>query len=113
MTHDPGSAEINQTAMECELRKTDCWESNSNLCASCFPICKMGVVTIVSGNSLAVWQWLELFAFTAEGPSSIPGHRTKILQSGTVQPEKEKNTFLRDSCEGLNELGWGVPGVLS
>ena len=30
-------------------------------------------------NSLAV-QWLELGAFTAEGPGSIPGGGTKILQ---------------------------------
>ena len=31
------------------------------------------------GNSLAV-QWLRSHAFTAEGPGSIPGGRTKIPQ---------------------------------
>ena len=30
-----------------------------------------------AGNSLAV-QWLVLYAFTAEGPGSIPGWGTKI-----------------------------------
>ena len=32
------------------------------------------------GNSLVV-QWLGLHAFTAEGPGSIPGRETKILQA--------------------------------
>ena len=34
----------------------------------------------MKGNSLAV-QWLGLGTFTAEGPGSIPGWGTKILQA--------------------------------
>ena len=37
------------------------------------------IKTKASGNSLVV-QWLGLCAFTAEGPGSIPGQGTKILQ---------------------------------
>ena len=39
------------------------------------------------GYSLAV-QWLGLQALTAKGAGSIPGQRTKILQ--TMQPKKKK-----------------------
>ena len=39
------------------------------------------------GNSLAV-QWLGLHAFTAEGPGSISGGGTKILQA--VAGKKKK-----------------------
>ena len=48
----------------------------------------------VLGNSVVV-QWLELGAFTAEGPGSTPGRRTtKILQASGVakkQKQKQKN----------------------
>ena len=108
MTHDPGSAEINQTAeWSGKLRETDCWESNLASLHLCFPICKMGVVTVVSGSSLAVEQWLELFTFTAEGPSSTPGHRTKILQAVQCSQKKKKHlppeTHVR--IEGIFVIG--------
>ena len=113
MTHDPGSAEINQTAERSgKLRKTDCWESNLNSLRLCFPTCKMGVVTIVSGNSSAVQQWLELFAFTAEGPSSIPGHRTKILPWSSDSKEfacSEGNPGLLYGLKRSLEEGNGNP----
>ena len=41
------------------------------------------------GNSLAV-QWLELHAFTAEGPGSIPGWGTKIPQAAQHSQKKRK-----------------------
>ena len=47
-------------------------------------------MSICSGNSLAV-QWLGLGAFTAEGPGSIPGQGTKILQA-TWHSKKTKQT---------------------
>ena len=42
----------------------------------------------IKGNSLVV-QWLALCAFTAEGPGSIPGQGTKILQA-MMTPRKKK-----------------------
>ena len=41
-----------------------------------------------SGNSLAV-QWLGLSAFTAEGPGSIPGQGTSILQAARHSQKKK------------------------
>ena len=41
---------------------------------------KYGDEKLMSRNSLAV-QWLGLHAFTAKGPSSIPGWGTKIPQA--------------------------------
>ena len=42
----------------------------------------------VLGNSVVV-QWLELGAFTAEGPGSTPGRRTtKILQASGGSGQK-------------------------
>ena len=44
-----------------------------------------------TGNSLVV-QWLGLHAFTAKGPSLIPGLglRSHISACRTVQPKKKK-----------------------
>ena len=44
---------------------------------------------VKGGNSLAV-QWLGLCTFTAEGPGSISGWRTKIPQAVQQPPKKEK-----------------------
>ena len=44
-----------------------------------------------SGNSLAV-QWLRLHAFTAEGLSSSPHPRSKILQAVWGEAKKKKKT---------------------
>ena len=44
----------------------------------------------VLGNSLAV-QWLGPCAFTAEGPGSIPGQGTKIMQASWRGQNKNKN----------------------
>ena len=48
---------------------------------------------IRSGNSLVV-QHLELSAFTAEGPSSIPGWGTKIPQASQNGPPPKKNHII-------------------
>ena len=44
------------------------------------------------GSSLAA-QWLALCDFTAQGPGSIPGWGTKILQA-TQSSQKKKNKKL-------------------
>ena len=44
-----------------------------------------------SGNSLEV-QWLRLHAFTAEGLSSNPHLRSKILQAVWCEAKKKKKT---------------------
>ena len=41
------------------------------------------------GNSLVV-QWLGLHALTAEGPGSIPGRGTKILQAAHSNQKKKR-----------------------
>ena len=41
------------------------------------------------GNSLGA-QWLELHAFTAEGPGLIPGQGTKILKVSRCSQKKKK-----------------------
>ena len=43
----------------------------------------------IRGNSPAV-QWLALCAFTAEGPGSIPGRGTKILQAERCGQKRKK-----------------------
>ena len=48
---------------------------------------------IHSGNSLVV-QHLGLSAFTAEGPSSIPGWGTKIQQASCNAPPAKKNHII-------------------
>ena len=50
----------------------------------------------VLGNSLVV-QWLGLRAFTAEGPDSIPGQKTKTLRGAGKKSNREKGMFLRSS----------------
>ena len=49
--------------------------------------------TFLSGNCLAV-QWLGLRAFTTEGPGSIPGGGTKILQATGSNQKKKRNLRL-------------------
>ena len=44
------------------------------------------------GNSLEV-QWLELCAYIAEGPGSIPGWGAKIPQAARHSQKKKKSTF--------------------
>ena len=44
------------------------------------------------GNSLVV-QWLELWAFTAEGLGSIPGQGTKFLQASWCGQNKTKQIY--------------------
>ena len=40
-------------------------------------------------------QWLELPAFTAESPGSIPGQRTKIIRAVWQKKKKvKKNSFI-------------------
>ena len=54
---------------------------------------------LIQGNFLAV-QWLGLCAFTAKGPSSIPGHGTKIPQatwSGQKKININHSTFSSSS----------------
>ena len=49
-------------------------------------------------TSLVV-QWLRLYAFTAEGPGSIPVQGTRILQAagcGQKKPQKSKCPTGRD-----------------
>ena len=43
------------------------------------------------GSSLAA-QWLALCDFTAQGPGSIPGWGTKILQATQSSLKKKKKT---------------------
>ena len=47
------------------------------------------IKNVALGNSLPV-QWLGLQALTAEGPSSIPGQGTKILQATWHGQKKKK-----------------------
>ena len=47
----------------------------------------------LGGNSLAV-QWLELHAFVAKGPHSIPGQGTKIPQVVGNGQKKQSKRFL-------------------
>ena len=54
---------------------------------------------IYIGNSLAV-QWLGLRAFTAEGPSSIPGRGTKILQVAR-RSKKKKKKYIESILQNL------------
>lgn len=79
---------------------TDCWDSNLASLCLCFLICKMGVITIVPGNSLAVQEWLGLCAFTDKGPGSIPGQGIKVLPCGAG---------MERSClpESENDGEWG------
>ena len=60
-----------------------------------------------SGNSLAV-HWLGLCTFTAEGPDSIPGQGTKILQ--TVQhgqkERKKMNGKKKESLLHIVKIKW-------
>ena len=49
---------------------------------------------VYSGNSLAV-QWLGLCAFTAEGPGSVPGQETRILQAAQHGQENPKQNKTR------------------
>ena len=44
----------------------------------------------IGGNSLLV-QWLELCTFTAEGPGSIPGGGSRILQAACIGQETQTN----------------------
>ena len=51
--------------------------------------------------SLAV-QWLELWAFTAEGPSSIPGQGTKIPQIVCWDQKKKGKSKQKSKSYELN-----------
>ena len=53
----------------------------------------LGCSEVARGNSLVV-QWLGLGAFTAVGPGSIPGQRTKILWAGAAKKKKKKKKLL-------------------
>ena len=64
-------------------------------------------------NSLSNWfavrnsmesQWLGLSAFTARGPSSIPGWGTKILQASQ---RSQKKTGLQSSVKTLLKNSYG------
>ena len=74
-----------------------------------------------TGKSLA-GQWLGFCIFTAEGPSSIPGQRTKILQDArcnrnkkerhthTVELQSNKPSLAAESCWPLG-AGTGSEGA--
>ena len=72
-------------------------------------------VTNVSENALRV-QWLRLHSFTAEGPGSIPGWGTKILQAvcvgggvlGWGNKMMASRKCLGAGCGGFQGWGWGV-----
>ena len=50
-------------------------------------------------------QWLRLWAFTAEGPHSIPGGRTKISQAQSkAKKEKEFSQLLKDTYQLDNQF---------
>ena len=49
----------------------------------------IGLLKEKEGNSLVV-QWLGLCALTAEGPVSIPGQGTKILQAVWCSQKKKE-----------------------
>ena len=57
-----------------------------------------------SGNSLVV-QWLGLQAFIAEGPSSIPGHETKIQK----KKKKKSPSPWRENGFGQAWVSWPPP----
>ena len=59
------------------------------LCAKCN---RTATTTKILANTLAV-QWLGLHAFTAEGPSSVPGWGTKIIQAALCSQTRKTNNL--------------------
>ena len=53
----------------------------------------------MDGHSLVV-EWLELHAFTAEGPGSIPDRGTKIQQAARCSQKKKKKKKKKEPMEG-------------
>ena len=112
----PGSAEVKTLCSQCEGHGLYFWKrnkdatchaawqkklkkkmyifKNQNLMSFCLRICFMYFPNknVFGGNSLVV-QWFGLWAFTAEGPGSIPGRGTKILKA-MQYGGKKKNRYL-------------------